>query len=107
MCPCICCRSQQFDVPQQLEGLPEMKPEDQQYFGKLLKVGGYCWYCQDGTAGWCFWLVSRPDTATTATPAAGSLQPLAGATGPGRRGRPPCSASQRFSHAPPLACLLP
>ena len=94
-------------MPQQLEGLPEMKPEDQQYFGKLLKVGGYCWYCQDGTAGWCFWLVSRPDTATTATPAAGSLQPLAGATGPGRRGRPPCSASQRFSHAPPLACLLP
>jgi hypothetical protein len=33
-------------VPQQLEGLPEMKPEDQQYFGKLLKVCGYCWYCK-------------------------------------------------------------
>jgi hypothetical protein len=59
MCPCICCRSQQFDVPQQLEGLPEMKPEDQQYFGKLLKVGGYC---QDGTAGWCFWLVPHGRT---------------------------------------------
>lgn len=26
-------------MPKQLEGLPEMKPEDQQYFGKLLKVG--------------------------------------------------------------------
>lgn len=24
-------------MPEQLEGLPEMKPEDQQYFGKLLK----------------------------------------------------------------------
>jgi len=24
-------------VPKQLEGLPDMKPEDQQYFGKLLK----------------------------------------------------------------------
>lgn len=37
-------RAQKFDVPQQLEGLPEMKPEDQQYFGKLLKVPpcGYC-----------------------------------------------------------------
>ena len=32
-------RRQQFDVPAQLEGLPEMKPEDAQYFGKLLKVG--------------------------------------------------------------------
>ena len=31
-------RRQQFDVPAQLEGLPEMKPEDAQYFGKLLKV---------------------------------------------------------------------
>ena len=31
-------RDQMFDVPQQLEGLPEMKPEDQQYFGALLKV---------------------------------------------------------------------
>jgi len=30
---------QQFDVPIEIEGLPEMKPEDQQYFGKLLKVG--------------------------------------------------------------------
>ena len=30
-------RQQHYDVPQQLEGLPEMKPEDQQYFGKLLK----------------------------------------------------------------------
>ncbi|CAL5222736.1 g5143 [Coccomyxa viridis] len=30
-------RTQQFDVPKELEGLPEMKPEDQQYFGKLLK----------------------------------------------------------------------
>ncbi|KAL4858600.1 Splicing factor 3B subunit 1 [Chlorella vulgaris] len=30
-------RAQKFDVPEQLEGLPEMKPEDQQYFGKLLK----------------------------------------------------------------------
>ena len=30
-------RSQQFDVPKELEGLPELKPEDQQYFGKLLK----------------------------------------------------------------------
>ncbi|KAI7844119.1 hypothetical protein COHA_002257 [Chlorella ohadii] len=30
-------RAQAYDVPQQLEGLPEMKPEDQQYFGKLLK----------------------------------------------------------------------
>jgi hypothetical protein len=33
-------RGQKFDVPQALEGLPEMKPEDQQYFGKLLKVRG-------------------------------------------------------------------
>ena len=31
--------AQAYDVPKQLEGLPEMKPEDQQYFGKLLKVG--------------------------------------------------------------------
>lgn len=31
-------RGQKFDVPQALEGLPDMKPEDQQYFGKLLKV---------------------------------------------------------------------
>lgn len=31
-------RNQTFDVPQQMEGLPEMKPEDQQYFGALLKV---------------------------------------------------------------------
>ena len=31
-------RGQQFDVPAQLEGLPDMKPEDQQYFGALLKV---------------------------------------------------------------------
>jgi len=30
-------RTQQFDVPKEIEGLPEMKPEDQQYFGKLLK----------------------------------------------------------------------
>ncbi|KAL4443434.1 hypothetical protein ABPG75_011171 [Micractinium tetrahymenae] len=30
-------RGQAYDVPKQLEGLPEMKPEDQQYFGKLLK----------------------------------------------------------------------
>lgn len=28
---------QTFDVPTQLEGLPELKPEDHQYFGKLLK----------------------------------------------------------------------
>ncbi|BDA41401.1 Splicing factor 3B subunit 1 [Coccomyxa sp. Obi] len=28
---------QKFDVPVQLEGLPELKPEDHQYFGKLLK----------------------------------------------------------------------
>ena len=33
-----CRRGQKFDVPVALEGLPEMKPEDQQYFGKLLKV---------------------------------------------------------------------
>lgn len=32
---------QQFDVPIEIEGLPEMKPEDQQYFGKLLKVANY------------------------------------------------------------------
>ena len=32
-------RQQAFDVPIEIEGLPEMKPEDQQYFGKLLKVG--------------------------------------------------------------------
>ena len=31
-------RSQTYDVPQQIEGLPDMKPEDQQYFGALLKV---------------------------------------------------------------------
>ena len=31
-------RGQAFDVPAQLEGLPDMKPEDQQYFGALLKV---------------------------------------------------------------------
>eukprot|EP00887_Chlorella_sp_A99_P006158 scaffold22.g6158.t1 len=30
-------RGQAYDVPVALEGLPEMKPEDQQYFGKLLK----------------------------------------------------------------------
>ncbi len=46
---CPCCRAQAYDVPQQLEGLPEMKPEDQQYFGKLLKVSPlsgfyrFCW----------------------------------------------------------------
>lgn len=44
-------RSQTYDVPQQIEGLPDMKPEDQQYFGALLKVrngnrrAGYC-MCQ-------------------------------------------------------------
>lgn len=31
-------RGQTFDVPAALEGLPDMKPEDQQYFGALLKV---------------------------------------------------------------------
>jgi hypothetical protein len=31
---------QKFDVPTQLEGLPELKPEDHQYFGKLLKEVG-------------------------------------------------------------------
>lgn len=30
-------RAQAFDVPIQVEGLPEMRPEDQQYFGKLLR----------------------------------------------------------------------
>ena len=30
-------RGQQFDVPKEMEGLPEIKPEDQQFFGKLLK----------------------------------------------------------------------
>ena len=35
-------RGQQFDVPAQLEGLPDMKPEDQQYFGALLKVHPGC-----------------------------------------------------------------
>ena len=34
-------RGQTFDVPTQLEGLPEMKPEDQQYFGALLKVSSH------------------------------------------------------------------
>lgn len=28
---------QTFDVPTQLEGLPELKAEDHQYFGKLLQ----------------------------------------------------------------------
>jgi splicing factor 3B subunit 1 len=32
-------RGQAFDVPLTVDGLPDMKPEDQQYFGKLLKVG--------------------------------------------------------------------
>ena len=38
-------RTQQFDVPKELEGLPELKPEDQQYFGKLLKEVSMllCW----------------------------------------------------------------
>ena len=31
-------RGQTFDVPAALEGLPDMKPEDEQYFGALLKV---------------------------------------------------------------------
>ena len=38
-------RGQKFDVPVELEGLPELKPEDHQYFGKLLKEvrrGGVC-----------------------------------------------------------------
>eukprot|EP00891_Asterochloris_glomerata_P000831 jgi/Astpho2/831/Aster-00680 len=30
-------REQQFDVPQELPGLPDLKPEDHQYFGALLK----------------------------------------------------------------------
>ncbi|RMZ55389.1 hypothetical protein APUTEX25_003513 [Auxenochlorella protothecoides] len=30
-------RGQAFDVPIALEGLPDLKPEDQQYFGKLLQ----------------------------------------------------------------------
>lgn len=30
-------RGQMFDVPKSIEGLPDMKPEDQQYFGALLK----------------------------------------------------------------------
>ena len=38
-------RGQQFDVPAQLEGLPDMKPEDQQYFGALLKVCLSCSTC--------------------------------------------------------------
>ena len=33
-------RGQKFDVPQEIEGLPELKPEDHQYFGKLLKEVG-------------------------------------------------------------------
>lgn len=39
-------RGQQFDVPQELEGLPELKPEDHQYFGKLLKEVGGPWDCR-------------------------------------------------------------
>ena len=38
-------RDQKFDVPQEIEGLPELKPEDHQYFGKLLKevrAGSLC-----------------------------------------------------------------
>ena len=35
-------RGQKFDVPVELEGLPELKPEDHQYFGKLLKEVGSC-----------------------------------------------------------------
>lgn len=30
-------RGQKFDVAIEVEGLPDMKPEDQQYFGKLLQ----------------------------------------------------------------------
>eukprot|EP00951_Prasinocladus_malaysianus_P050067 scaffold676676_cov46-Prasinocladus_malaysianus.AAC.1 len=30
-------REHQYDVPVELEGLPDMKPEDYQYFGKLMK----------------------------------------------------------------------
>ena len=30
-------RGQQFDVPQEIEGLPELKPEDHMFFGKLMK----------------------------------------------------------------------
>jgi splicing factor 3B subunit 1 len=30
-------RDHAYDVPVELEGLPDMKPEDYQYFGKLMK----------------------------------------------------------------------
>ena len=43
---------QQFDVPIEIEGLPEMKPEDQQYFGKLLKVG----------SSWLMWNLAAMQT---------------------------------------------
>ena len=36
-------RGQKFDVPVELEGLPELKPEDHQYFGKLLKEVRHGW----------------------------------------------------------------
>jgi splicing factor 3B subunit 1 len=29
------------DMPAELEGLPDMKPEDMQYFSKLLQVGSF------------------------------------------------------------------
>ena len=38
-------RGQKFDVPVELEGLPELKPEDHQYFGKLLKEVGLLVTC--------------------------------------------------------------
>lgn len=47
-------RGQQFDVPQAIEGLPELKPEDHQYFGKLLKV------CRLSFCALCAYPVSIP-----------------------------------------------
>lgn len=38
-------RGQKFDVPVEIEGLPELKPEDHQYFGKLLKEVNSTRYC--------------------------------------------------------------
>ena len=61
-------RTQQFDVPKELEGLPELKPEDQQYFGKLLKeVSGLSRRCSAGSQCWSRAVL--PETHTISGPA--------------------------------------
>ena len=44
-------RGQDYGIPQAVEGLPELKPEDHQYFGKLLEVNLSAAHCEANCCG--------------------------------------------------------